>query len=74
MNTIQRTGKPGDIMTSSIAQRSRLAGTLTTPGDTDDTAGVDAFNSTIRHRPDAVDTRPTTRRMSTRDLTQRALT
>jgi hypothetical protein len=30
---------------------SRLTGTLTTP---DDTAGVDAFNSTIRHRPDAV--------------------
>src|SRR6266498_2728839 len=31
--------------------RSRLTGNLTTP---DDTAGVDAFHSTIQHRPDAV--------------------
>jgi FAD/FMN-containing dehydrogenase len=33
---------------------SRLTGTLTTLTTPDDTAGVDAFNSTIRHRPDAV--------------------
>src|SRR5437870_3322543 len=38
-------------MTDFSILRSRLTGTLTTP---DDTAGVDAFNSTIRHRPDAV--------------------
>jgi hypothetical protein len=38
-------------MTDLPVGRSRLAGTLTTPDDTDDTAGVD---STIRHRPDAV--------------------
>ena len=41
-------------MTGFSVLRSRLTGTLTTPDDTDYTAGVDAFNSTIRHRPDAV--------------------
>jgi FAD/FMN-containing dehydrogenase len=41
-------------MTGLSVLGSRLASTLTTPDDTDDTAGVDAFNSTIRHRPDAV--------------------
>jgi hypothetical protein len=60
-NTIQRTGKLSDIMTSSFAQRSRLASTLTTAGGTDYTAGVDASRSTIRQQPDELwaDTRAT---------------
>ena len=41
-------------MTDLSVLRSRLTGTLTTPDDTDCTAGVDAFNNTIRHRPNAV--------------------
>jgi hypothetical protein len=43
--------KLSDIMTDFSVLRSHLTGTLTTPGDTGYTAGVD---STIRHRPDAV--------------------
>ena len=42
------------MMTGFSVLRSRLTGTLTTPGDTGYTAGVDAFNSTIWHRSDAV--------------------
>jgi hypothetical protein len=42
------------MMTGSFAQLSRLASTLTTPGGTDCTAGVDAAGSTIPQRPDAV--------------------
>jgi hypothetical protein len=38
-------------MTDSFAQRSRLTGTLTTPGDTACMAGAD---STIPQQPDAV--------------------
>jgi hypothetical protein len=38
------------MMTGFSVLRSRLTGTLTTPGDTGYTAGVDAFNSTIWHR------------------------
>ena len=45
-NPIQRPGKLSDIMTGSSAPRSRLTGTLTTPGGTDYTAGVDASSST----------------------------
>jgi hypothetical protein len=41
------------MMTGFSVLRSRLTGTLTTPGDTGYTAGVDAFNSTIWHRSDA---------------------
>ena len=40
-------------MTGFSIRRSRLTGTLTTIDDTDYTTGVDAFNSTIQHRPDA---------------------
>jgi hypothetical protein len=42
------------MMTGSSAQRSRLAGTLTTPDDTGRPAGVDASCSTIPQQPDAV--------------------
>jgi hypothetical protein len=42
------------MMTGSFAQRSRLASTLTTPGGTDCTAGMDASRSTIPQQPDAV--------------------
>jgi FAD/FMN-containing dehydrogenase len=38
-------------MTGFSVLRSRMTGTQTTPDGTD---GVDAFNSTVRHRPDAV--------------------
>ena len=34
--------------------RSRLAGTLITPGGTDCTTGVDAYRSTIQQRLDVV--------------------
>jgi ketosteroid isomerase-like protein len=40
-------------MTSFSGPRSRLAGTLTTPGGTGCTAGVDVSCSTMRQRPDA---------------------
>jgi FAD binding domain len=41
-------------VTDFSALQSRLTGNLTTPADPDYTAGVEAFNSLIRHRPDAV--------------------
>jgi hypothetical protein len=41
-------------MTRFSVLRSRLAGTLTTPGGTGCTAGVDASCSTIPQQPDAV--------------------
>jgi hypothetical protein len=39
------------MMTGSSAQRSRLAGTLATPGGNGCTAGVDGSCSTIPHAP-----------------------
>jgi hypothetical protein len=41
-------------MTRFTVPRSRLAGTLTTPGGTGCTAGVDASCRTMQQRPDAV--------------------
>ena len=41
-------------MTRFSVPRSRLTGTLTTPGGTGCTAGVDASCSTIQQQPDAV--------------------
>jgi hypothetical protein len=40
-------------MTRFSGPRSRLAGTLTTPGGTGCTAGVDASCSTMQRQPDA---------------------
>jgi hypothetical protein len=40
-------------MTRFSVPRSRLAGTLTTPGGTGCTAGVDASRSTMPQQPDA---------------------